>query len=467
MANADMGGEQLKPTVFILELPFRITDSKDLMNAKRKILAKGLLGELTSEEKEAFRSAKLTESEIRGLRLNEKGAICISEPLDGNTIRGSMQAYIEFKDCELKNKNEDGIDIVLGGEEKIGGAAESIFNSLNAGRGGFGTFCAEASRGAFEIGIIEGVQRERFKAMGGRLADLKKLKSYYSEMAVKVAVVNATAELTTALINKFPHMNIIGEAAAIKALGTEEAWDIAQTVCRIHGGMGTMKGQVSELLLRDLWIPMIVEGVNEALKQHMVLVGSKPAMNDRKTLAGKLRILAKRFHFEKGPFNFWDALRLTGRTELLSARALITGARYGDKTMLEQDKLLALADKGIEIYTVVAVLLKLQQIAAHKKEERKENKPLTLEQMREDAEEAALKQYIKNDKWFGLLTMFNKYPHILADNYIDVAGIEVSRQRATDDDLVREYRKTNTPSAPTPITHNPADVAREILTGQT
>lgn len=426
-AKIDDGSGELTPAVFIVDLPFRNTDSRDLMNAKRKILAKGELGELTSEEKRAMDEANLSSSEKRAL--NQEGKIILSNPLDLMMIRGSIQAYIEFKDFTLpvkKDIDSQKVESILGGNEGIGQGAKQIFNSLNSGRAGFGSFCAEAASAALDLAVIEAVQRGRFAVYGGRLADLPKVKEYISEAAVRSYALNATAKLTTHLIDTYPNMNIIAEAAAIKAFATEEAWGIVPAVARIFGGAGTMKGFPVELMFRDMWIPLIVEGVNEALKQHLVLVSARPAMKAQKALKGNMdgikeawKIIKGNLHFEKGDLSFWDAHWVKRQTERLSRRALILGMVHGTKTALQQKEILKIADRAIGLYAACAVLLRLQELS----------EPQTL---KEKAEKLALEQYIMNAK-----SGKNEYPEKIANLLIDDAMIRVGEMRAENDRLVK------------------------------
>lgn len=370
MAKVDDGIDEPKPTVFIVELPFRITDKKeDFLQKREELKTQGLY---------------------------------VSNPLNLMMIRGSNQAYIEFHDFKVPVKNKDGIDSVLGG---IGNGTKVIFNSLNSGRAGFGSFCAGAASGALDLALKEAVQRSRFALYGGKLADMPTIKNYLSEMAVKVAALNATADLTTALIDEYPEMNIIAEAAAIKIFATKEAWNIGQTTARIFGGVGTMKGFPVELMLRDLWIPLIVEGVNEALKQHLVGVSAKSALKDSTSLRGIARIIRSRFHYEKGDLSFRDALWIQRTTKKLSFKALLLGAKNKEKTLLKQGELLEIADQAIELYALTAVLLKLRDKSIPEKEKE------------------ALKQYVQNVKSGNPL-----YPDFIADLYIDDAKIEVGEQ---------------------------------------
>lgn len=382
LAKVDDGGVELKPTVFILELPFRLTDNESDIETKRKAL--------------------------------EKSGLHISKPLVLSGIRGSNQAYIEFNNFEIPAVNESGVSNILGG---VGEGTKVIFNSLNAGRAGFGSFCAEAAKNAFNLAVLEAIQRRRFDEHGGRLADLPQVKKYISEMAIRTEALDATAELTTNLIDTFPNMNIIAECAAIKALATEETWNVTQTASRIFGGEGLMKGFPIELMMRDMWVPLIVEGVNEALKQHMVGVSSKPLL---KASTNPMKFLelqtTKLLMYESGGLDLNDMWWLQRKTKAFSDKVLFLGMFNGSKTILKQRELIALADEAIELYEAAAVMLKLKEgnLPEHKVK--------------------ALKQFIKN-----LKHRKKEYPTEIANAYIKVAEEDLRTQRTFEEkEMVRK-----------------------------
>ncbi|MBI3308456.1 MAG: acyl-CoA dehydrogenase family protein [Candidatus Melainabacteria bacterium] len=421
-AKVDDGGPELKPTVFIKELPFRLTDSAEELEAKRQAL-------------------------------KEEG-LYISKPLELSGIRGSNQAYIEFHDLEIPLVNEAGVSNILG---EIGEGTKVIFNSLNAGRAGFGSFCAEAAKGAFQMAVFEAIQRRRFDQFGGRLADLPQIKSYISEMAIRTEALDAAVELTTNLIDTFPHMNIIAECAAIKALSTEEAWNVSTMAARIFGGQGLMKGYPIELMMRDMWVPIIVEGVNEALKQHLVGVGAKPAMKAQTSPTAGVGLITSRLKYKSGSLNFDDMWWLQRKTKSYSARALALGLTNGKKTMLKQEELLALADEAIEIYQAAAVLLKLRD------ESLPEYRKLALRQFidnlqksdgmhsnarREDNYPSAGIIQVAQKLTKLKIPRHDRYPDEIADAYIKVAEDELKGQRElenklfkTDSDPSEDFRR--------------------------
>ncbi|MBI3591564.1 MAG: acyl-CoA dehydrogenase family protein [Candidatus Melainabacteria bacterium] len=410
-AKVDDGGPELKPTVFIKELPFRLSDTQEQIDEKRQ-------------------------------KLKEEG-FYISKPLKLSGIRGSNQAYIEFHNLEIPIVNEEGITNILG---EVGEGTKVIFNSLNAGRAGFGSFCAEAARCAFQMSVLEAIQRRRFDEHGGRLADLPQVKRYIAEMAIKTEALDAAVELTTNLVDTFPHMNIIAECAAIKVLSSEEAWKISTTAARMFGGQSLMKGHPIELIRRDMWVPLIVEGVTEALKQHLVGVGAKPALKAGMNPIALGKLGASRLKYESGGLSINDMWWIQRKTKSYSARAMALGLLNGNKTMLKQKELLALADEAIEIYQAAAVLLKLrdQSLPEHKKLALKQfiknlkRKDVMIEGIRNDEHypKAATSQIITKISPIKLKKK-DLYPEEIANAYIKEAENELSSQRSLEEKIFK------------------------------
>ena len=361
MAKTDLGNglsiEKMRPTVFIVELPFKITDTAD--DIKRKI----------------------KDLEQKGMKM--------SLPLDLMMIRGSNQAHIIFNDFKVPVKD------VLSDVE---GGSKVIFNGLNKGRAAFGASSAEAARFVFESALHHATTREMFKAFGGKQSDLPQVKKYISHMATNVSALRAISDMTSAIIQEHSDdTNIIAECAAIKILATEGAWDVAIHAMRIWGGTGTMRGHSSaiELAFRDSWIGIIVEGVNEAMKQLVTGVGVQGVKSDADTITrhflypfklfsgkkkdeskkkrkfkfdlfgslipAKMRLMAGMLRFEVGNLNFTDALWLQWHTKILSLKTALLGIKYGNNMVVRQLELIRMSDIAMDLYSVAACLIKLKQ----------------------------------------------------------------------------------------------------------
>jgi hypothetical protein len=218
------------------------------------------------------------------------------------------------------------------------------------------------------------VKRDMFDLYGGTQDKMPAIKKYVGEMAMKSAALDAVSELTSALIEeKGDKMNIIDISAAIKVISTEWNWDAAQLAMRIHGGAGTMRGADNgmERAFRDAWIGLIVEGVNEAMKQVVVGVGATPALEtSEKLLKGQgglsdayslVRGFMPRFLSEKGDLDGSDARWIQSRTKELWRKSSAWGARQGTRMMSRQNELIRLSDIALDLYALAAVQLKLKR----------------------------------------------------------------------------------------------------------
>lgn len=364
MAKTDTGKdlpvERMKPTVFIVELPFRITDSMEDINNKRAELHK------------------------LGMKM--------SKPLDLMMIRGSNQAHITFDNFKVP------VDNVLGGVE---GGNKVIFNGLNKGRAGFGASSAEAARHIFYSSLKHASTREMFKVFGGKQSDLPQVKKYISEMATRVCALRTVSDLTTAIIQEHgDEVNIIAECAAIKILATEGNWSVSNYALRLWGGTGTMKGHPGgmEVNLRDAWIGIVVEGVNEAMKQLVAGVGVQAVKGDADTIGRHLMWFVKPFmgskksdsskskkrkpfkpdffggfikshfnlaagmlHFETGDLDFGDALWIQLHAKVLSMKTAVLGLKYGNKMVVQQMELIRMSEVAMDLFSIAAVQIKLKK----------------------------------------------------------------------------------------------------------
>lgn len=396
-----LSNKMLKESIMILDLPFRITDTPEQRAEKMKDLA-------------------------------DKGMV-IAEPLDLMMIRGSNQAFIRFNNFRVPvNKvlggvGEDldplhkllkehadkpevpGLDwrkMTLNGKPlKLDGAGQGmndVFNALNKGRAGFGPSYASAVKAMLDQSKKHAVQREMFDLYGGTQDKMPVIKKYLGEMAMKSAALDAVSELTSALIEeKGDKMNIIDICAAVKVISTEWNWESAQLAMRIFGGNGTRRGADNgmERNFRDAWIGLIVEGVNEAMKQVVVGVGATPAMESlQNVMKGKItkadlknlvkgplpsRITAsfglpipglKNITLlslrEKGDLDRADAAWIQSRTAQLYRRSTAWGAKYGPKMMGRQNELIRLSDISLDLFAMAAVMLKLKKTPDLPKEEK-------------------------------------------------------------------------------------------------
>ena len=394
IAKIDDGSGILKPTAFLVELPFKITDTEEEMIRKIKELSK---------------------------KDRAGGRIHACFPQDMMMIRGSNQAYYELDNFEVSSEN------ILG---EIGAGMLVAYGSLNEGRAAFGAACAEAAKLSLEETVIYAAQREIFDMYGGTLADLPYIKKLISEMAVNSAAINAASDMTSAIIDKFgKNSNIIAECAAIKALASKESNKIVHIATEILGGNGTMRGLGIERNFRDAWITKIVEGADPAMLQFHLGAAAKPAnsgikaiIKGRNPIGAAFRLVIGMFIFETGALNVFDAFALQIKTKILGLKNGLFAMKYGNKALLQQNTVMEYADQNVKNYTHAAVLLKLkdQKNVLSKKEK------------------IALKQCVKNSGLFNS----NAYPNKIAEVYIEDARKHIKEALNEEEGLVRASQKS-------------------------
>ena len=384
------------PSLLLMPLPFRLNDTPEQKEEKRK-------------------------------KLWEQGLESPQRPMELNAIKTSTQGFYEMYNVKAPVELAPGVPSVLGGPSGIGRGSEFIFGGLNEGRLGFARFCAATIQFVFNLALDEIVERERFPRFysnpefGKSLANLPAVQRDISEVAINMEIAKAVSELTSALVDNHHDMNIIAEAAFLKAMASELAWDAAVTSTRLFGGMGLMKGQFIEQALRDTFVPLIVEGVNPAMLQHGAGVSAGPALAMSQSIAGKAKILLNQipFPFECGDFTFKEALKFTLSAKGLSCSTMAKGAWYeaiGARMKRQQLTLIDIAWKEITLYCQMAATLKLKDPNLSPKTR------------------AALEQYLQNSE-----SGKDKYPTWIGKLYIRDAFNKAQETHKKDKELLRKY----------------------------
>ncbi len=394
MAKVNINGK-LRPTGFILKLPFSIYD--------------------TQEE----RDKKIIELKKEGLN--------ISLPIQLSLVRGSYQASLEFKNYVLPTLP---IDLVLGGEKRLGKAAELIVAGLSLGRVGFGPICTELARESRDENLSHQLSRKVFPQYGGTLADVPIVKSHNAEIEADYAQAEVLSNSITAFIDKYgTDGNGIPEAALIKILASETNQKIARRVKTLMGGSGNIIGHLSgaELRERNAEVWVIGEGTVDVLRQLVVGAALKDFEKDGKAMlrflnnsglawikdlflgkdnSSRLSILfngvkssiqsifgnkqnnhedklsirhdvipaIRRFKdrmlsFQQGALSFWDAFWLQMQSKRLALKVAFLGLKYGDDIELKQRELTRMhgAVEGIVSVAIAQNELNTQEMPTRKR----------------------------------------------------------------------------------------------------
>lgn len=353
MAKVDINGK-LKPTGFILKLPFTIKDS-------------------------------IQERERKSNELKKDG-LDISIPIYLSTVKGSYQAWIDFNNYALPPLP---IELVLGGEKRLGKAAELIVSGLSLGRVGFGPICTELARESRDANLSYQISRKVFPQYGGTLADVPIVKSHDAELESEYAQAEVVSDLITAFIDKYGGGgNGISEAALIKILASEANQKISRRVKTLMGGAGNVVGHVSGTELRErnseVWV--IGEGTVDVLRQLVVGAALKDFEKDGKAVLNFLnrsgkssfwrdvipavtRFIKRMLSYEKGVLNFFDALWLQIQSKLLALKVSLLGLKYGDDLELKQRELVRMHGivEGIVSVAIVQNELNTAQMSERKR----------------------------------------------------------------------------------------------------
>ncbi len=231
-------GETKGPSVFVVQLPFRIRES-------------------WADKKKHFQT------------LAKQGMVITPftrKALEMMDIRGSDQAYIQLKNFEVPAEN------VLG---EIGKGKIVPLASLNHGRAAFGPLTVTAAEQLATQATQHAVDRKMFDmyrnnpARSGEQADMKDMKLRLGKMHVDAVMTRAFSDLVSGLLDAYPDHQVAGLSALVKVMATDANWDNASENQDIHGGMGMIKGAPNgvERNTRDARIPRLVEGHNKAMTQ--------------------------------------------------------------------------------------------------------------------------------------------------------------------------------------------------------
>jgi acyl-CoA dehydrogenase family protein 9 len=143
---------------------------------------------------------------------------------------------------------------------------------LNNGRMSLGTGAVGLAKRLLDL-TIEHVQERR--QFGKPLADFDMVEDKIGWMVSYLFGLESMAYMTTALVDAGVEDYSV-ESAMAKVAGTEYVWYLANRALQLKGGMGYMKTEPYEQILRDIRIFPIFEGANDVLRSYVALSAFKP-----------------------------------------------------------------------------------------------------------------------------------------------------------------------------------------------
>jgi acyl-CoA dehydrogenase family protein 9 len=237
------------------------SDGSWVLNGEKRYIGNGSRAELLT----TFARAEVDGKDRHIALLVEKGmkGFEVGERYDTMGLRGNDLRRLYFKDVRIPPEN------VLG---EPGEGFRIAMAILNNGRIGLGTGSVGAAKHLLDLAIDHVKERRQF---GQPLADFELVQEKIGWMVSYLFGLESMAYLTSGLIDSGVEDYSI-ESAICKVSGTEFLWYLANRAMQLAGGMGYMRDEPYEKVLRDIRIFPIFEGANDVMRAFIALSGLKP-----------------------------------------------------------------------------------------------------------------------------------------------------------------------------------------------
>lgn len=288
----------------------------------------------------------------------------VAEALEKVGMRGSKTSILAFENVEVPAKN------ILG---PIGGGLKVCLTVLDYGRTTFGATCTGAAKEAFKLAKEHAINRHQFKRP---LASFALVKKKIAKMNALLYAMESATYLTAGLVDQGVE-DFMLEAAILKVFNSDSLWTILYEAMQIYGGKSFFTDAPLERMMRDARLNMIGEGSNEVLRAFIGAVGLRD-------VGMELKGVKEAF---SNPFKNWDTLAEFSRKSVRyfkatppkiksaflqnEAKLLAKAVRnfgfsvvqvlytYGEEVIEKQLVLDRLATTAIAIYTITAVISRL------------------------------------------------------------------------------------------------------------
>jgi len=283
-------------------------------------------------------------------------------------IRASSTTTVRFDDVKVPKEN------LLGEEGKGFKIAMSI---LNHGRTGLGAGAVGGQKKLLQLATAHANERKQF---GKPIGSFGLVKDKIGRMVTRLYASESLVYLVSATIDR-GGVDYSLEGAAAKVFNSESLWTAADEALQIAAGMGFMREQPYERILRDTRINRIFEGTNEILRLYVGLTGvQKPgeylqglgkdlanALNDPIKSLGVLRDYGMRKVRQTLPYGrtqitrAHEALRkqvanVEDAVQELASMSETLLRRHGREIVEKQFATRRLADVAIDLMAMLAVI---------------------------------------------------------------------------------------------------------------
>jgi acyl-CoA dehydrogenase family protein 9 len=237
-------------------------DGSWVLNGEKRWIGNGCRGDLLT----VFARAEVDGKDRHIALLVEKGMEGFDQSgprYDTMGLRGNNLCPLRFNDVRVPAEN------VLG---EPGEGFRIAMAVLNNGRIGLGTGSVGLAKKLIDLAIDHVTTRRQF---GKPLADFDMVEDKIGWMVSYLFGLESTAYLTTGLVDAGAEDYSV-ESAICKVSGTEFVWYQANRALQLAGGLGYMRDQPYEQILRDIRIFPIFEGANDVLRSFIALSAMKP-----------------------------------------------------------------------------------------------------------------------------------------------------------------------------------------------
>jgi acyl-CoA dehydrogenase family protein 9 len=175
-------------------------------------------------------------------------------------VAGSSTTALHFDGVRVPEGN------VLG---ETGRGFKVAMEVLNSGRLALASGCVGASERLIQM-AVERVKRRH--AFGRPIGEFGLIKDKIATMLADTYALESATYLTTGLVDQNVGDYSV-ESAICKVLGSETLWRVANETLQIAAGVGYLRDQPYERLLRDARANLVFEGTNEILRCFIALSG--------------------------------------------------------------------------------------------------------------------------------------------------------------------------------------------------
>jgi acyl-CoA dehydrogenase family member 9 len=237
-------------------------DGSWVLNGEKRWIGNGCRGDVLT----VFARAEVGGKDSHIALILEKGMEGFDQSgprYDTMGLRGNHLCPVRFNDVRVPPEN------VLG---EPGDGFKIAMQVLNNGRIGLGTGSVGLAKRLLDLAIEHVTTRRQF---GKALSEFDMVEEKIGWMVSYLFGLESMAYLTTGLIDAGIEDYSL-ESAIAKISGTEFVWYQANRALQLAGGLGYMRDQPYEQILRDIRIFPIFEGANDVMRSFVALSALKP-----------------------------------------------------------------------------------------------------------------------------------------------------------------------------------------------